>query len=255
MVVKSACCSAAALHTLITIGSPALPDLISASRESVDDVRLGAILALRAIGGRIGSGGVLSLLINLMDRLRSAPPDVLESEIRDFRWFGGASVRVLLVALEDPRIEVRRAASDTLHLIGSEAVPGLVEAISNPEPEVRRRAAAALRQLGKVAVDAILPLIAALGDTAPSVPREASRALTRIGATAVPALATAALGVASAPVRQRAAKILGRIRPPPTEALSALAAAAQDTDSAVANTATHSRSKIQRALAKRGGSQ
>jgi hypothetical protein len=63
----------AALHSLITIGSPAVPDLIRASRESVDDVRLGAILALRGIGGQIGSRDVLSV-INLMDRLRTAPP-------------------------------------------------------------------------------------------------------------------------------------------------------------------------------------
>jgi HEAT repeat protein len=137
---------------------------------------------------------------------------VLESEIRDFRWFGGPSVSVLLVALEDPRIEVRRAASDTPYLIGSEAVSGLVEATTNPEPEVRRRAAA-LKGLGKVAIDAILPLIAALGDAAPNVPREATQALRRIGSTAVPALATAALGAASAPVRQRAAKILGADSP------------------------------------------
>jgi HEAT repeat protein len=120
-----------------------------------------------------------------------------------------------------------------------ETVRWLIEGLHDGRPGERAAAAERLGRMGDGAASAVPDLIALLGDEEsvvfgmPSgVYIAASEALAQIGQKAVGALLEG-LRTSDAKVRARIGETLGRMRPPPAEALPALVALLRDPDSLV----------------------
>ncbi len=94
------------------------------------------------------------------------------------------AVPALIIALEDEKLNVRRAAAEALGQIGSDAqlaVPALITALEDENPNIRTRAVFALGQIGSDAQLAVPALITALEDENRSVGHSAAFALGQIG--------------------------------------------------------------------------
>jgi HEAT repeat protein len=105
----------------------------------------------------------------LMQLLRDTRPEIRARAAADmFFLVPSAQVAEALAgALNDPVVEVRRAAGVTLFIAASQArttVPALVAALDDADRLVRRAAAAALWTLGPAARDA-LPKLATLRES------------------------------------------------------------------------------------------
>jgi HEAT repeat protein len=131
--------------------------------------------------------------------------------LRDFK--DRSAFGLLLAALDDPAVEVRREAALSLtQLRVAKAIPALRKHCRTDDDAVVRRVA--LVALGFFHGPALLgDFLGALSDTDAEVRAEAAKILGRSGLSpAVPALRWAALRDRSAEVRQEAALALRRFR-------------------------------------------
>lgn len=178
------------------------------------------------------------------------------------------TVQALAAQLGDASVETRRAALETLEILGPDAVgatPELVTALGDQDKFVRWAAARTLGKLGPITEDAVVPALALLlTDADLDVRQAAATALQRLGTAAKAAAPdlrrtvgatdaelrvaairalgavsgpdvqaaipdlTAALGDADARVRQVAAQALGSFGPVAGDAVPALRQALQD---------------------------
>jgi HEAT repeat protein/lysophospholipase L1-like esterase len=214
-----------ALATLVSDGSPAV------RRE-----------AAWALGRR--EGAAVPALAVLASALGDHEPSVRAEGARALALIGpagrtagsaGASAEAHLVALlDDPRQEVRWAATDALAARGvraEEDVPWLVSALGNPDPYVRGFAAWMLGVAGPAAA-AVPALENRLHDVEPGVRTLAVRALGNVAQgdpAAVAALADV-LAHGAGEGRWRAARALGKLGPAAAPAAAALADALSDPD-------------------------
>jgi HEAT repeat protein len=149
-------------------------------------------------------------------------------------------IQMLITALGDADINVRRGAAGALGQIGpaaASAVPKLISALGDAEAWVRAAAAGGLGNIGPAAASAVPKLITALGDTHIDVRRNATEALKQIGPAAVPALITA-LSDTNTDVCQNAVKALGQVGPAVAEVWPALITALGDVNKRVKRDAT-----------------
>jgi HEAT repeat protein len=122
---------------------------------------------------------------------------------------GTPAVELLIAALNDEEVLVRKGAAQALGGIGDrQAVEPLIALLQDKDPDMRTRAAAALGFIGDAR--AAVPLIPLLKERLLESGRAAGMALQRIGAPAVEPLIVALTG-ADESVRQDAADVLGWI--------------------------------------------
>jgi len=144
-------------------------------------------------------------------------------------------IHLLIDALEDPSVIVRRSAASSLGRIGidsEEAILALISALKASDASVRQSAALALGQIGLGANAAVPALIAAIEDNDVDVRRYATETLVKIGLCAVPALTTA-LSSQDKLAFSFAAFALGKIGPGAKAAVPTLVTALQDQDASV----------------------
>jgi HEAT repeat protein len=102
-------------------------------------------------------------------------------------------VQLLVKALQDQDVSVRRNAAASLEGLGkaaNAAVPALIDTLSDPDANVRRNAAAALEKYREKAEVAIPTLIKLLNDDEPAVRQVAAKTLGGLKAKAAPAVPT-----------------------------------------------------------------
>lgn len=224
-----------AIWCLRRIGKPAaeaVPALLEALKDDAHDVRELAAKTLKEIRPKKGTdtSQLRAALTDSNYSVRTEAVAVLDGL--------GAKEDVaaqLAVQLDDPDVNVRRAAAvglGNLRETAAPAVVGLVPLLGDPEEDVRREAALAL---GKIrAKEAIRPLCSSLRDASEAVRARAAEALGMIGDAAAAAdLARRLQKDESARVRRECADALGRLKAKDETTLTALRAAEADEDQSV----------------------
>lgn len=169
--------------------------------------RLGAVREIVVALERIGPDALPAIV----PALRHPEVEVRKAATEAIAVIGTpAAVVPLASMLQDSDVTIRRLASDALRTLADErVVPQLVAALADPDWHVYYGARDALANIGGPAVPG---LIAALGSGNPRMAHMAEQALARIGTAAIPALA-AALASPNAETRRWAAIALGDVGP------------------------------------------
>ncbi len=205
----------------IALGSIAVGPLVFAFRNSGWVVRHPVIEGL----GAIGDVGAVDVLV---EALRDPDLAVRRRVVKALVRIGKGAVDALVVTLESHDWELRRQAAEVLGAIGdSRAVPSLVAALGDPNIGVRWHA---IEALGKIGTGAVEPLVSVLGSSDNGVRWWAAAALEKIGVRAVGPLIRA-LGESSWELRQQATEVLGAIGD--LRAVEPLVAALGDSNSGV----------------------
>lgn len=220
----------------------AVPDLIKALSDRDEEVRAAASAALAAVG----PDSVLPL-IDFIERTLGKEvfdpklaPELSEEEWgkvlkavlalktlgKDSRNAADTLMRVVKSncnnAVGTPScLAAQGAASDTLGLIGSGAVPVLVKALNSMDPVARAETAKALGKMGKDAAEAVPVLASMLNGSQSSLCETAAVALSGIGEPAIPTL-LAALHEQRPMVREPAVRALIKMGPPSKGAIPEL---------------------------------
>ena len=165
-------------RTLVHIGEPAIPALKAVMRKE----SAAGMYAADALGD-MGEVGMAVLIAALGDKSVT----VRRNAARTLACMNPGAVEALeplTKALSDDDKDVRRAAADALGAIGADAkaaVPELRRVLNDGVPEVRGAAIEALQNVGAEAKAAIPDLIEALNDTAAEVRAAAIDALGTVG--------------------------------------------------------------------------
>ncbi len=214
-----------------TVATGAIPRLIEALDDESLEVRLAAAEALGKIGP--AAAGAIPRLTEVLDKWPdSAFPVVAKSLIQ----LGSPPVASLILALHDPRWQVRYKAAELLGTIdparGRDAAPALLDLLLGQRikaKENRQDGGWWTRQiivwsLGQLGDPSSIPLlISSLDDPHPLVRQAALRALIKLGPAAIPALGeTVADRNQKASVRQYACRALGHLRAGDDASVSAL---------------------------------
>lgn len=141
--------------------------------------------------------------------------------------------RVLLDAVEDPAVEVRRAAVGMLTRSASpDAVPAIMGALKDQAPEVRAAAAGALGMVSPGAEGVVDALIGALADNSVLVRANAMGSLGALGPAAAPAVPELVKLTKSGEEysREQAVRVIGQIGPDAASAIPELAKLLSDPD-------------------------
>ncbi len=189
---------AGAATTLVRIGAPAVPPLISVLAGGDGEVQFGARYALQEIGDEAvpflvraldaPDGATRRSAAEVLGNLRWTPPDDTES-IRyliaseawlDVAEYGATAVDPLIRILRSQDRETRWNAARTLGEIGEPAVEPLIDLLREADADVGPLVAIALSEIGAPAVE---PLIGLLAD--PVLRGTAAEALAKIGEAAV----------------------------------------------------------------------
>jgi HEAT repeat protein len=196
-------------------GRPAaVDDLVRLLRDPKPSVRWSAARSL----GRLGHPGAVTPLLGSLEGDRPIPPDVVVEAIAQIRT---CPVAVLRQGLRSRSVPIRAVSVELLgrfQALG--ASPDVIRLLhEDPSIEVRTRAAQSLGRMGSPrALDALL---ACLSDGPPAMHPQVVWALGEIGSPdAVPALRSALTG-RSAAVRGAAALALQSVRAPGTMSPSA----------------------------------
>ncbi len=218
---------------LVELGSPAVRQLIELLSDAEYKVRMAAATTLGEIGDeqaieplieslsdtsknvqRVSTGA----LINIGEAAVPALLDTLiVKEQLARKWaaealgsIGDASVAQQLIArLNDPNIEVQRAAVSALgDLKSKRAIEPLIEVLQSDNIELSRAATEALGQIrSNIAIE---PLVGALSSFSEDIRSAAAQALAQIGSGAVPPLLEE-LGTANRELRLYVVRVLGNI--------------------------------------------
>lgn len=171
------------------------------------------------------------IFVEWVTDLRSPSAGVRQLAAEALPHFGVPAVLALAEALEDPAVEVRLAAAQSLVGMGPvalPAVPALMRALGDGDRSVRLTAGAALLRAGGGVREALTSLAYDTGG--PGAGTEAARAVVDAAIparTAEPGLVEA-LRDRDSRLRAAAPDLLARIQPPSTEAVAALARALSD---------------------------
>lgn len=187
-----------AAATLVRIGSPAVPPLITALAGDDGEVQFGARYALREIGG-----GAIPSLIEALGAPERSIRRSAASVLRELGWeatddagairyliadeawldvadYGVTAIEPLIGILRSPDRGMWWNAARTLGEIGEAAVVPLVELLHEAGDEIRPLAAMALTEIGSPAVEALIRLL-----SIPPLSNTAATALVKIGEPAV----------------------------------------------------------------------
>jgi hypothetical protein len=194
-----------------------------ASEDRVSDVRAAAQTALAVYLARSRAEAAAKASAPVPPRvpalaMRALAPDELRAAAT------AAGLDELLVALGDPRSEIRRNAVRVLALQGAAAAggaPALALATRDADPTVRLESVRAIGALGAGA-GAAAALVRALGDADSAVASAAEAALAEQGAAAAPALVDG-LEVSSEAHGARVTGLIARLADGPTRLCDALA--------------------------------
>lgn len=189
-------------------GRPAaVEDLLHLLRDPKPAVRWSAARSL----GRLGHPSAVTPLLASLEGDRAIPPHVVVEAIAQIR---GCPVAVLRQGLRSRSVPIRAAAVELLgHFQALAAGPDVIRLLAeDPSVEVRTRAAQSLGRMGSPR--AVAPLLACLSDGPAAMHPQVVWALGEIGAPeAVPALRAALTGP-SPQVRGAAAMALRAVRAP-----------------------------------------
>ena len=226
----------AAASALGTIGTPAVPALISTLGSDHEAARGMAVLALGLMGPsarepliRIvqdekspddtmrGAAEALGLLGDaaavpqLMHLLRIREGRLAKSATRALAAIGEPAVKALVDALPTQRaeLELRKAIVNALVTIGQPAIDPLIRSLDHHSAAVRSAAEEALTGIGPPAMEA---LIVALRNEDWDLRRRIAQILGQIGHESLAEPLVSVLKDADPGVRARAAEILGRLR-------------------------------------------
>ena len=133
--------------------------LTAALDSANDDIRIGAVRALGAIGPDARTAG--PALADLLERETGALQAAAAWALGRLRW--SKAVPQLLAAIEQPDDELRDNAKFALSHMGDAAVPGLIDKLEHDDPVVRLSVADALGAIGPAAQEALPALRAAMG--------------------------------------------------------------------------------------------
>ena len=185
----------------IALGGIAVGPLVFAFRNSGWVVRYPVIDGL----GAIGDVGAVDVLV---EALRDADLAVRRRAAKALIRIGKGAVDALVVTLESHDWELRRQAAEVLGAIGDRrAAKSLVTALRDSDIGVRWHAIEALEKIGAGAVE---PLVSVLGVSDNGVRWWAAAALEKVGRSAVEPLIRI-LGDSSWELRQQATEVLGAI--------------------------------------------
>jgi len=153
----------------------ALPALAEMIRHGKAPLPYEATVAL----GRMGpeADAAIPTLIMALDHPSS---DVRRAGAQALGRMGPAALPALRNTLAHRNAEVCRSTVEALGWIGPPALPMLIEALGHADPAVRRSAARSLGRLGPSARDATGPLIEAVNDRNQLVREAAARALNKV---------------------------------------------------------------------------
>ncbi len=150
-----------------------------------------------------------------------------------------AEVITQLEQLSNKNRQSRLSAVKTLKKIGSTAIPVLIEALNDPDINIRKNAAFALGSMGAEAIEAVPALLAALKDADQSLRMDVAVALRHIGPTSTEVLEFAIADLTNTltdenpQVRQGAAFGLGILSQEAASAVPHLIATLKDSDEEV----------------------
>ena len=165
--------SAAARDKLDLVGTDAIPELITALKDSDPAVRAGSAWTLERLGPQ-ARPAIPALIAALGE------PDIHWQNSKALAAIGEAAIPPLNEALGQGNEHVREGVCKTLVVMGKPAVPALISALKDKNAVVRTHAASALFKLRNTAAPATDALIDALKDENPLVRRHAALALHRI---------------------------------------------------------------------------
>ncbi len=235
---------------LVKIGEPAVPHLTKALKDENYEVRLGAKQALQNIGMR-AVPTLTGFLADENHELRESAAEALTIVIMRLRFFTPKedvrnAIPALVRALKDESRKVRWSVAETLMFMreqGKEAIPPLVEALRDENDKVRYQAALALSTIGvpeKLPKDDVVSTLCnALKFHEEAIRIDAADALGKFRDHSAVKPLLVALKDESDIVRERAAKALGRIVPPPKDGLPALLEALKDQNEEVRENAAY----------------
>ncbi len=210
------------LEILRRLDATTVPALASALTNAFASVRFGALEGLAALGhaGYPAAPNILPLLSDREPRVRAgawkaatacdADPATLMAKID--------------VALDDPSMEVRRAAIEGLSRLGRDArpaVPRIARSIGASDAGLRLEAIRALASLGPAASAAVADLTDRLPVADPNEQTEILTALGRIGPASAPSLTAMARlsGASLAEVRRAVVEAVGAVKDQGTNAM------------------------------------
>ena len=185
----------------------AVDDLVRLLRDVKPDVRWSAARSL----GRLGHPGAVAPLLASLEGDRPIPPDVIVEAIAEIRT---CPVAVLRQGLRSRSVPIRAVSVELLGRFQALGASSDVIRLLSDDPsiEVRTRAAQSLGRMGSPR--AVPALLACLRDGPPAMHPQVVWALGEIGSpAAVPALRSALTGT-SAQVRTAAALALHALRSP-----------------------------------------
>ncbi len=174
--------AATALGPLGVVASDggAVPVLVAHLKDPRPEVKAASAEALGRVGATSAAGPLVETL--LTNRFGAVREIVVALE-----RLGGASLPALVPALANPELEVRKAATEAVAVIGTPgAVVPLAGMLKDKDVTIRRLASDALRTLADARV--VPQLVAALADTDWHVYYAARDALANVGGAAVPGL-------------------------------------------------------------------
>ena len=175
-----------ALQGLKDIGSPAVPLLIVALKNSDRRVRRKASCVIDNIGDELKDIGDFQAVEPLIHALKDSTGVVRSHSVTALGKIGGP--QALPAVISALKVEAVRSALDigvcyraieALHRLGETAAEYLIHALKHPDKAIRRKAATLLGKTGEAG--AVELLVGALKDKHPRVRSRAAHALGRIG--------------------------------------------------------------------------
>ena len=193
----------AAVGALVRVGEPSVPGLIDATKDSVADVRIAAVAALRQIGDSRAVSALAALLRDNETSVRSLAAGSLAA----FPVADASVAEALADALRDADLDVRWRAAGAIGAFGDTAVPALVRMLQADDIEASKAALEALQTIGEAGLGRLVEMFRDAGGREQTV---AARALAALGQASIPPL-LASLADGDPGTRWRAADALGAI--------------------------------------------
>lgn len=212
----------------------AIPALQKATQDNDSNVQAAALEALV----KVSPGDAIKPLVLKLYHASESPGREKAAQMLGSM---GSAARDAIPALQeaaarDSNADVHAAAQDALVYVKAtrqDAVKLLVEASNDSSWKMRQKAAQVLGEMGPAAREAIPALQKATGDADSDVQAAALEALVKVSPGEAVKLLVDRLNASESQVRQKAARILGEMRPAARDAIRALIKATHDDNSDV----------------------